>query len=102
MSAMEAGADAAATSMHKLGGSLTQSSVLNVQGDRISSDRVQAVLSMLTTTSTSYHPRSRRSTLPGGICHPGPGAFDPHLGAGRASRGGPSTRSRGLSAWALK
>lgn len=54
MSAMEAGADAAATSMHKLGGSLTQSSVLNVQGDRISSDRVQAVLSMLTTTSTSY------------------------------------------------
>ena len=54
ISAMEAGADAAATSVHKLGGSLTQSSILNVQGDRISSDRVQAVLSMLTTTSTSY------------------------------------------------
>lgn len=53
-SAMEAGADAAATSVHKLGGSLTQSSILNVQGDRLSSDRVQAVLSMLTTTSTSY------------------------------------------------
>ena len=53
-SAMEAGADAAATSMHKLGGSLTQSSILNVQGKLLSSDRVQAVLSMLTTTSTSY------------------------------------------------
>lgn len=54
ISAMEAGADAAATSMHKLGGSLTQSSVLNVQGNLVSSDRIQAVLSMLTTTSTSY------------------------------------------------
>lgn len=52
--AMAAGADAAATSMHKLGGSLTQSSILNVQGTRLSSDRVQAVLSMMTTTSTSY------------------------------------------------
>ena len=51
---MEAGADAAATSVHKLGGSLTQSSILNVKGDRVSSDRVQAALSMLTTTSTSY------------------------------------------------
>jgi len=54
LSAMAAGADAAATSMHKLGGSLTQSSVLNVQGDRVSGDRMQAVLSMMTTTSTSY------------------------------------------------
>ncbi|MBO2521564.1 MAG: arginine decarboxylase [Firmicutes bacterium] len=53
-SAMAAGADAAATSMHKLGGSLIQSSILNLQGGRLSSDRVQAVLSMLTTTSTSY------------------------------------------------
>lgn len=54
MSAMAAGADAAATSMHKLGGSLIQSSVLNVQGPRISAERVQAILSMMTTTSTSY------------------------------------------------
>lgn len=54
LSAMQAGADMAATSVHKLGGSLTQSSVLNVKGDLVSSDRVQTVLSMLTTTSTSY------------------------------------------------
>ena len=54
ISAMEAGADTAATSMHKLGGSLTQSSILNVQGRPVSRERVQAVLSMLTTTSTSY------------------------------------------------
>ncbi|MCK9906784.1 aminotransferase class V-fold PLP-dependent enzyme, partial [Frankia sp. Cpl3] len=31
MSAMQAGADMAATSVHKLGGSLTQSSILNVR-----------------------------------------------------------------------
>lgn len=54
ISAMQAGADMAATSVHKLGGSLTQSSVLNVKGERINADRVQAILSMLTTTSTSY------------------------------------------------
>ncbi|WP_188648339.1 aminotransferase class I/II-fold pyridoxal phosphate-dependent enzyme [Marinithermofilum abyssi] len=54
MSAMQAGADMAATSVHKLGGSLTQSSVLNVQGNRINHRRVQSIISMLTTTSTSY------------------------------------------------
>lgn len=56
MSAMQAGADMAATSVHKLGGSLTQSSVLNVNADTglINPQRVQTMLSMLTTTSTSY------------------------------------------------
>ncbi|SES39500.1 arginine decarboxylase [Salipaludibacillus aurantiacus] len=54
VSAMQAGADMAATSVHKLGGSLTQSSVLNIQGKRISARRVQSIISMLTTTSTSY------------------------------------------------
>jgi arginine/lysine/ornithine decarboxylase len=54
ISAMDAGADLAATSVHKLGGSLTQSSVLNLQGDLVDPQHVQAILSMLTTTSTSY------------------------------------------------
>ncbi|MDY7044233.1 MAG: aminotransferase class I/II-fold pyridoxal phosphate-dependent enzyme [Bacillota bacterium] len=54
ISAMQAGADLAATSVHKLGGSLTQSSILNLQGTLISHERVQTVISMLTTTSTSY------------------------------------------------
>ncbi|MFF2484193.1 aminotransferase class I/II-fold pyridoxal phosphate-dependent enzyme [Paenibacillus sp. NPDC058071] len=54
MSAMQAGADMAATSVHKLGGSMTQSSVLNVRGNRINPHRIQTILSMLTTTSTSY------------------------------------------------
>ncbi|RFU63426.1 aminotransferase class I/II-fold pyridoxal phosphate-dependent enzyme [Peribacillus glennii] len=54
MSAMEAGADMAATSVHKLGGSMTQSSILNVREGLVSVQRVQSILSMLTTTSTSY------------------------------------------------
>ncbi|WP_449539866.1 aminotransferase class I/II-fold pyridoxal phosphate-dependent enzyme [Ferdinandcohnia sp. Marseille-Q9671] len=54
LSAMQAGADMAATSVHKLGGSMTQSSVLNVREGLVSSNRVQSILSMLTTTSTSY------------------------------------------------
>ncbi|NDI33548.1 aminotransferase class I/II-fold pyridoxal phosphate-dependent enzyme [Chengkuizengella sediminis] len=54
LSAMQAGADMAATSVHKLGGSLTQSSVLNVKEGLVDAKRVQSIMSMLTTTSTSY------------------------------------------------
>ncbi|ALC86193.1 arginine decarboxylase [Bacillus sp. FJAT-22090] len=54
ISAMQAGADMAATSVHKLGGSMTQSSVLNVREGLVSAKRVQSIISMLTTTSTSY------------------------------------------------
>lgn len=54
LSAMQAGADMAATSVHKLGGSLTQSSILNLREGLVSKNRVQTILSMLTTTSTSY------------------------------------------------
>ncbi|AIE59498.1 aminotransferase class I/II-fold pyridoxal phosphate-dependent enzyme [Bacillus methanolicus] len=54
LSAMQAGADMAASSVHKLGGSMTQSSILNVREGLISPKRVQSILSMLTTTSTSY------------------------------------------------
>ncbi|WP_042356391.1 aminotransferase class I/II-fold pyridoxal phosphate-dependent enzyme [Bacillus rubiinfantis] len=54
LSAMQAGADMAATSVHKLGGSMTQSSVLNVKEGLVSVSHVQSILSMLTTTSTSY------------------------------------------------
>ncbi|WP_019120773.1 aminotransferase class I/II-fold pyridoxal phosphate-dependent enzyme [Brevibacillus massiliensis] len=54
LSAMQAGADMAATSVHKLGGSLTQSSILNVREGLVDVGRVKTILSMLTTTSTSY------------------------------------------------
>ena len=51
---LKAGADLAATSVHKLGGSMTQSSVLNVKSRVVDARHVQVILSMLTTTSTSY------------------------------------------------
>lgn len=54
LSAMQAGADLAATSVHKLGGSLTQSSLLNVKKGLVDPKRVQTIMNMLTTTSTSY------------------------------------------------
>lgn len=54
VSAMEAGADMAATSVHKLGGSMTQSSILNVRDGLVNARHVQVIISMLTTTSTSY------------------------------------------------
>jgi len=54
LSAMQAGADMSATSVHKLGGSMTQSSILNIKEGLVSVQRVQSILSMLTTTSTSY------------------------------------------------
>lgn len=54
LSAMQAGADMSATSVHKLGGSLTQSSILNMKEGLVSKNRVQSIFSMLTTTSTSY------------------------------------------------
>lgn len=54
VSAMQAGADMAATSVHKLGGSMTQTSVLNIREGYVKAGRVQSIISMLTTTSTSY------------------------------------------------
>jgi arginine decarboxylase len=54
LSAMQAGCDMAATSVHKLGGSMTGSSVLNVKEGMINPRHVQVIMSMLTTTSTSY------------------------------------------------
>ncbi len=54
LSAMEAGADLAASSTHKLGGSLTQSSILLHQGSLINPKKVKAVLNLTQTTSPSY------------------------------------------------
>lgn len=53
MSAMEAGADMASVSMHKSGGSLTQSSILLV-GKKINHNYVRQVINLTQTTSGSY------------------------------------------------
>lgn len=54
ISAMEAGADICAQSTHKIIGSMTQSSMLQVKSDRIDVNRVKQVMSLLQTTSPSY------------------------------------------------
>ena len=54
ISAMEAGADMSVVSMHKTGGSLTQSSILLVNKKRISELDVKRLLNILTSTSASY------------------------------------------------
>lgn len=53
-SAMSAGADMAAVSVHKTGGSLTQSSLLLLGGGRISAGYARTVINLNQTTSASY------------------------------------------------
>lgn len=53
ISAMEAGADMAAVSMHKSGGSLTQSSLL-LLNDTVNVDYVRQIVNLTQTTSASY------------------------------------------------
>ena len=53
LAAMDAGADMAAVSMHKSGGSLTQSSFL-LTGERVNADYVRQIINLSQTTSGSY------------------------------------------------
>ena len=53
ISAMAAGADMAAVSMHKSGGSLTQSSIL-LCGDKVNAGYVRQIINLIQTTSGSY------------------------------------------------
>ncbi|MDR3254876.1 MAG: aminotransferase class I/II-fold pyridoxal phosphate-dependent enzyme [Synergistaceae bacterium] len=53
-SAMSAGADMSSISMHKTGGSLTQSSFLVTKGTRVDPAYVRTVINLTQTTSASY------------------------------------------------
>ena len=52
--AVAAGADAVVMSMHKTGGSLTQSSLLHIQGNRIDRSRLRFALRVVMSSSPSY------------------------------------------------
>ena len=54
LSGMQAGADMSSVSLHKTGGSLTQSSALLIKTDRIDGQYVRKVINMMQTTSPSY------------------------------------------------
>lgn len=53
-SALELGADLACQSTHKMSGSLGQSSILHLKGDRVDRTRLRANLQLTQTTSPSY------------------------------------------------
>ncbi len=53
LSGMAAGADMAAASVHKTGGSLTQSSIL-LCGEQVNADYVRQIINLTQTTSASY------------------------------------------------
>ena len=53
-SAIEAGADIAVQSTHKMLGSLTQSSMLHVQGDLVDRERLRYFISFMNSSSPSY------------------------------------------------
>lgn len=54
MSAMQCGADAAVQSTHKMGTSMTMSSMLHIQGQRIDRARLARALAMIQSSSPSY------------------------------------------------
>jgi arginine decarboxylase len=54
LSSMEAGADMSAASIHKLAGSMTQSSILLVKSQLIDDSSVKAAMNLTQTTSPSY------------------------------------------------
>ena len=54
MSALQAGADLVVQSTHKVAGSLTQSSILHLQGDRLASEQIDRALQILRSTSPNF------------------------------------------------
>ncbi len=54
LTAMEVGADITTLSMHKTGGSLTQSSILLLKGNRILPEKVKQILNLISSSSASY------------------------------------------------
>lgn len=54
LSGMQAGADMSSVSLHKTGGSLTQSSALLIKSDRVDGRYVRKIINMMQTTSPSY------------------------------------------------
>ncbi len=54
LTAMEVGADMSAVSLHKTGGSMTQSSVLLTRGNLVAPEVIKQVINLTYTTSASY------------------------------------------------
>lgn len=75
ISAMEAGADMSAVSMHKTGGSLTQSSIL-LSRNTVNGDYVRQIINLTQTTSGSYLLLSSLDIARKNLCINGKKQFD--------------------------
>lgn len=76
VSAMEAGADMAAVSLHKTGGSLTQSSLLLAgEGMRRELGYIRQIINLTQTTSASYLLMSSLDIARRNLCERGPSTF---------------------------
>ncbi|HZK17987.1 MAG TPA: decarboxylase [Clostridia bacterium] len=81
--AMSAGADGAVQSTHKLGGSLTQSSMLHLQGNLIDCESIASVLGMVQTTSPSYVLMSSLDAARHQMVHKGHGLLEEAINLSR-------------------
>ena len=85
VSAMAAGADMAAVSMHKSGGSLTQSSFL-LMGPGVNADYVRQIINLTQTTSASYLLLSSLDVSRRNLALHGPEIFEKVLGFSEYAR----------------
>ena len=85
VSAMAAGADMTAVSMHKSGGSLTQSSFL-LMGPGVNADYVRQIINLTQTTSASYLLLSSLDVSRRNLALHGPEIFDKVLGFSEYAR----------------
>ncbi len=86
--AMDAGADAAVQSTHKLGGSLGQSAMLHLRGGLVDADAVAAALRLLQTTSPSYLLMASLDLARRRLFRQGGDLIDKALSLARGVRGG--------------
>jgi arginine decarboxylase len=98
VSAMAAGADMAAVSMHKSGGSLTQSSLL-LAGPNVHAGYVRQIINLTQTTSGSYLLMSSLDISRRNLALRGRAGVPPGTGAGRVCPGGNQRRGRVLRLW---
>jgi lysine decarboxylase len=86
ISAMAAGADMSSISMHKTGGSLTQSSLLVMKSARVDPAYVRTVINLTQTTSASYLLMSSLDIARKALATKGPETFRKVLGLAEYAR----------------
>ena len=84
--AMSVGADMSAVSMHKTGGSLTQSAILLSKGERVPHDILKESIDLIRSTSASYLLMVSLDTARRSLAQDAPGQFERVLQLARFAR----------------